>query len=233
MSRVSHRSEHLVVYDDVLTPDEFKQLFGYLNSIDYHSVHALGRKKVWRLHDGDPLRSRAGWYRVDENAPADQLVFPTNTPIDRLVQWIVDRTGELEGLVGKPGAQWQRFSFAPYIYPQGSGLSLHQDGNNIYSGAYTFFAHPDWRLHWGGHLMVLDEPAAPPSAQPENAILPPFLSDDSPEITLDPGFAYTVFAKPNRIAFLSPTCRHIMTRVDRNAGQNARVSVAGFFHIKG
>jgi hypothetical protein len=232
MCRLSHRSEHLAVYDDVLTQEEFKQLFGYLNGIDYYSVHAYGRKKVWRLHDGDPLRSRAGWYYATNTTPTDKLLFPTNTPIDHLVQSIIERAGELEALIGKAGAQWQRFSFTPYIYPQGSGLSLHQDGNNMYSGAFTYFAHPDWRLHWGGHLMVLDEPAVPPPAQPTDTISPPFLSDDPPEITLDPGFAYTVFAKPNRMAFLSPTCRHVMTRVDRNAGQSARISVTGFFHIR-
>jgi hypothetical protein len=229
MWRLSYRSNDVVVYDDVLAADEFRHLFSYLNSLDYQSVHVLGWRKVWRLHDGNPLTSRAGWHYNDGNGgKPEELVFPTETPVDTLVRWIIERTPEIESIVGKSGTNWRRFSFAPWVYPPGSGLSLHQDGH-IYSGAFTYFAHPDWHLHWGGHLMVLDEPKGS-AVQASDVIFPPFLTDDPSEITFDPGFAFTVFAKPNRIAFLSPTCRHVMTRVDSNAGQNARVSVAGFFH---
>jgi Rps23 Pro-64 3,4-dihydroxylase Tpa1-like proline 4-hydroxylase len=42
--------------------------------------------------------------------------------------------------------------------------------------------------------------------------------------------ARTIFPKPNRIAFLSPRAMHLLTRIDTNAGQQARISVAGFFH---
>jgi hypothetical protein len=58
-----------------------------------------------------------------------------------------------------------------------------------------------------------------------------FLDDRQESLRVfDPGFALTIFPKPNRIAFLSPTALHLLTRVDTNAGQVARLSVAGFFH---
>ena len=40
----------------------------------------------------------------------------------------------------------------------------------------------------------------------------------------------TLFAKPNRIVFLSPDAQHMLMRVDVNAGTSSRLSVAGFFH---
>lgn len=156
MSQISYQSEQAVVYDDVLPSNSFRRLFVHLNKLKYHSVHAQGWRKVWRLHDGNPLTSQAGWY-YEENAEVqnDQLIFPTRTPTDELVKWIIEQSPEVELVVGKAGLAWKRFSFAPWIYPPGSGLSLHQDGV-LYTGAFTYFAHPEWRLHWGGHLMVLD-----------------------------------------------------------------------------
>ncbi|MFE9847148.1 hypothetical protein [Streptomyces goshikiensis] len=122
-----------------------------------------------------------------------------------------------------------RLSFTPWIYPAGSGLSLHQDGSE-YSGAFTFFAHQEWRLHWGGHLLVLD-PRTRSRMAGDGEVGPVFLDDRRESArAFDPGFALTVFPKPNRIAFLSPAALHLLTRVDENAGQAARLSVAGFFH---
>ena len=38
-----------------------------------------------------------------------------------------------------------------------TGLSLHRDGREVYTGAYTFFVAPQWDIHWGGLLIVLDK----------------------------------------------------------------------------
>jgi hypothetical protein len=144
-----------------------------------------------------------------------------------LVDWIAAHRDEIVPVVGAAGHAWEKLSLTPWIYPVGSGLSLHKDGA-AYSGAFTYFAHPEWRLHWGGHLLVLDPRTPVRGRQPE---APPFFDDRAESRrAFDPGFALTVFPKPNRIAFLPPGALHLLTRVDANAGQAARVSVAGFFH---
>lgn len=223
------RTTDIAVYDDVLSPTDFRQLLRHLGGLNYNSVHAHGWRKVWRLHDGDPLTSSTSWYYPDhEGGNPDEVRYPTNTPFDPLIAWIVDRLSEVGSIVGSPGSTWKRLSFAPWIYPSGSGLSLHQDGRH-YSGAFTFFAHPAWRLHWGGHLLVLDPATSSPPAHPEEPGSP-FLDDrDETAHVFEPGLASAIFPKPNRIVFISPTARHLMTRVDENAGQNPRISVAGFF----
>jgi hypothetical protein len=66
----------------------------------------------------------------------------------------------VEHLIGRGGADWRRLSAAPWVYPPGSGLSLHQDGV-LYTGAFTFFAHREWRIHWGG------QPEASPQIIPK------------------------------------------------------------------
>jgi hypothetical protein len=229
VSQERYRSGYLVVYDDVLSPSDFDRLFRYLNSAQYQSVHANGWRRVWRLHDGNPLTSSASWYYPTPPArPQQGKIFPTQTPVDAVIAWIVENLPELQSLIGRPSVEWSRFSIAPWIYPPGTGLSLHRDGGP-YSGAFTFFVHRRWDLHWGGHLLVLD----PQTAQRDPAtgeLSPPFLDDEEETARVfDPGMALTVFAKPNRIVFMSPNAQHMVTRVDVNAGQMARVSVGGFF----
>ena len=81
-------------------------------------------------------------------------------------------------------------------------------------------------------MLVLD-PATRPRSRSKGEVGPVFLEDRQESArAFDPGFATAVFPKPNRIAFLSPEALHLLTRVDANAGQAARVSVAGFFHRK-
>jgi Rps23 Pro-64 3,4-dihydroxylase Tpa1-like proline 4-hydroxylase len=119
------------------------------------------------------------------------------------------------------------------VYPAGSGLSLHADSNR-YSGSYTYFLHPRWGLHWGGYLMIFN-----PERYGVNGTAPysegfvlPWLSDDLENRAFEvPGLAISIFPKPNRLALISRNAYHMVSRVDANAGQNARISVAGFFHI--
>jgi hypothetical protein len=229
--KITHTSRDVLVYDDVLAPRELATLFAHLNTLEYHSVHARSWRKVWRLYDGNPLTSKVSWlYPEPPASPPDEPRYPTGTPMDALIEWIASKVPEIEAMIGHGGSDWEKLSVAPWIYPPGSALSMHRDGGP-YSGAFTFFAHPEWRIHWGGHLLVLNPSASPARPAPPAGLQRPFLTDDhEADDALDPGLALTVFAKPNRIAFLSPTVRHLLTRVDGNAGQHARISVAGFFH---
>lgn len=231
MSTLTYNSSAAIVYDDVLPERDFRALWRHLNTLEAHSVHARSWRKVWRLHDGNPLTSRAGWFLTAgaEGKPND-LLYPLGTPLDHLVAWILDKTPDVASIIGDAGSDWRRMSFAPWIYPPGSGLSLHQDGN-LYTGAFTYFAHPEWRVHWGGQLIILDPSTAPMGQQEPDELSPPFLSDDQETArAMCPGHGLVFFAKPNRLVFLPPTVQHLVTRVDPNAGQHARISVAGFFH---
>jgi hypothetical protein len=228
-ARPCHESPYVTVYDDVLSPADFAGLFGHINSLRYRSVHDAGWRKVWRLHDGNPLTSETSWYCADRPEKAVKGAFPTGTPLDALISWVVEKLPTIEPVVGKGGLDWQRLSIAPWIYPCGSGLSLHRDGDR-YTGAFTYYAHPYWELHWGGHLIALDPRTSLPG-QEKPELSPPFLNFHvESERAFNPGLGLTIFAKPNRIVFMAPDVQHVVTRVDVNAGQSARVSVAGFFH---
>jgi Rps23 Pro-64 3,4-dihydroxylase Tpa1-like proline 4-hydroxylase len=135
-------------------------------------------------------------------------------------------------VVGAEGEAWRRLSVCPWIYRAGSALSLHQDGE-VYSGAYVYYLHRHWKIHWGGHLLVLDPDAARRAPGVEGAppaMHPPWLDDalDEP-YSGGSGIACCFFPKPNRLVLLGPQVPHLVTRVDANAGDNARVTLAGFF----
>jgi Rps23 Pro-64 3,4-dihydroxylase Tpa1-like proline 4-hydroxylase len=50
------------------------------------------------------------------------------------------------------------------------------------------------------------------------------------ELLMEHGFAKCVFPKRNRIVFIANDAYHMVTRVNEAAGDNLRMSIAGFFN---
>jgi hypothetical protein len=222
------RAEEFAIYDEFLPPEEFSALARYANSSSYHEVHEKGVRKVWRLHDGSPLQGETSYLGADAKPVDDPAKRPIQSFLARLNE-VVDANA---GLVGARSTHWERVSAAPWVYPAGTGLSLHADSTR-YSGSYTFFLHGMWGLHWGGYLMIFNptEYCGLHTAPYAMGFQLPWLSDDTENKEFEhPGLAISVFAKPNRLVLIAPRAYHMVTRVDANAGQHARISVAGFFH---
>jgi hypothetical protein len=100
MSSLIFKSEDMLIYDDVLSDTDFANLFRHLNNLQYTSVHADYWHKVWRLHDGQPLTGKAGWYYREPPENRQKSLFPTMSAMDPLVQWIVERVPEIESVIG-------------------------------------------------------------------------------------------------------------------------------------
>jgi Rps23 Pro-64 3,4-dihydroxylase Tpa1-like proline 4-hydroxylase len=54
-------------------------------------------------------------------------------------------------------------------------------------------------------------------------------SADENAFVWEPGLAQCIFPKRNRIVFIHPESYHFVTKVTADAGENARMSFAGFF----
>lgn len=221
------QSGQVMVYDDFLPPDTFRDLFSFCNASDFEIVHRTRWRKVWRLHDGLPLQGGTFYYQAAPRDPGSgEPAYPTGTVMDEFVERTIAVLPEARKLVGSPGRDWRAMSVAPWIYPVGSGLSLHCDGSR-YSGAYTFFLHPQWNLYWGGLLLVLDPRTKIKSPA---ALSPLWLNDDAENDSVwDPGLAFGILPRPNRMVFIGPEAAHLISKVDANAGLQARISIAGFF----
>jgi hypothetical protein len=230
---ISFQSDQIIVLDDFLESATFSRVLDYCARAKYYHVHSRYWRKVWRINDGDPLQggttfwsSNRDTFPADENKP----LHPTGTDIDLFIDQLVSALPYAEQLIGAAGRDWFEFTAGPWIYPAGTSLSLHQDGTK-YTGAYTFFAHRQWNIHWGGYLLVLDPRTAPLIYSGEILGENASWIDDTKENdrVFTPGFAQCIFPKPNRLVFIAPDAQHLLSRVDANAGHHPRISIAGFF----
>jgi len=232
--RMVFHSKTIIVYDDFLPEPVFDAVFSICNSADYLSVHRESWSKVWRLHDGEPLRGPTWYWSLGKPKPErKRSSYPTRTALDKFIEALCLRRAEIAPVVGTAGTDWDAFSICPWIYRAGSGLSLHQDGEP-YSGAYTFYVHRQWKIHWGGHLLVLDRQrrstADRSTGESAVGVHPPWLDDRLDDTyTRAPGISTCIFPKPNRLVLVSGHVPHLVTRVDASAGDHARVTLAGFF----
>jgi len=222
--RLVLKSAQVAVFDDFLSPADHSLVLDHCNRAQYNSVHVEHWRKVWRLRDGVPLRGPTVTCLPDSTTSngAAKPLWPFIQRVQELLPGIPD-------IVGEPD-EWLDFTVAPWIYPTGSALSLHLDGDPHFSGSYTYFLHRSWNIHWGGQLLVLSPETAFASPVPTGQTW--IYDDEETRMALEPGLALCIFPKPNRIVFLAPKANHLITRVDQAAGQNPRISIAGFFRRK-
>jgi hypothetical protein len=218
---ITLRDDGIAVADDVLPAEAFAELQRHVARADYRSVHAQGWDKAWPLWDGSPLRGTSIHYDPEGAFGSDRTTYPTSTAVDRLVDAVRQVSARCTDIAGAEGVDWVGLFLAPWLYPVGSALSLHCDGGG-YTGSFTFFAHPRWGRHWGGDLVVSRPgPGATPPAR--------LSGDEGDPSGDDPGIGLCISPRPNRLVVLGADRPHRISRVDVNAGQHVRASVAGFF----
>ncbi|HKS25033.1 MAG TPA: 2OG-Fe(II) oxygenase [Thermoanaerobaculia bacterium] len=226
MPQITTANERFVIVDELLPADAVDALFEHVNDDRFYLVHQERVLKAWRLGDGLPVHGTTVTFRPRGRYSGHEVPYPTETPVDVLVDAIREVLPTAAGSIGLTERSWNAITFSPWIYPAGAGLSLHRD-SIAQAGAYTYFLHREWSYQWGGHLLVLDE--ADHSVKPKAYQY--WLSDAKENDILagKSGLATCIFPKPNRLVFLAPTALHMITRVDPNAGTHARISISGFF----
>src|SRR5436305_1643554 len=135
MSRLTLANEQIMIYDDFLPRETFETLLHHANKDNYGIVHREAWRKVWRLGDGLPLQGTTTYFRSDPSLyETDETQrYPTQTPVDAFIDGINGIVGEAANVVGEAGTAWTGMTAASWIYPTGSGLSLHRD-RYTYSG---------------------------------------------------------------------------------------------------
>jgi 2OG-Fe(II) oxygenase superfamily len=231
MSHPVLREGGLVVTDNVLPAADFRALCREVAQGDYRWVHAQKWDKAWRLWDGNPLRGESVYFDPNRVFGWKGATYPTSTSVDLLIDAVRRMSAACPDVAGAEGVDWIALYLAPWLYPVGSALSLHQDAER-YTGSFTFFAHPRWSVHWGGELLVSPSPASAAgvaAAQPTaHGSDEHWISEDGND-DHDPGIATCLSPRPNRLVLIGPDRPHRVVRVDRNAGARARASIAGFF----
>ncbi len=214
---VTHRSPACLVIDDVLGEAAARFQRMLLAQAPYELVNHAGRwNPAWRLGDAQPLQGPTYRYGADDEAHAEWL-----SPLLEAMDALVVRQ-DVTALVGKRGTDWEFCGASPWLYPPRSALSVHVDGHR-FSGAFVYFAHERWKIRWGGLLLVFD-------ADTRGLAMNLLDDEQDDQVASVPGIATAILPRPNRLVFLSPVAAHSVTEVTAKAGDNLRVTVAGFFN---
>lgn len=222
--RLTHSTRDFAVFDDVLEPAAFEALWQDIQSEPYRSVHAARWDKSYHFNDGNPLE---GPLYLSHPVEAEGKTFGAidKPALRSFVASLLAASDRFDAWVGPRARDWQLFTARPCLFPANALLSWHSDGR-ARSGAYSYYAHPEWRARWGGELMFADVPdALLASPQPVSAL------DDRREsaLLMEHGFGTYVAPKPNRLVVLRAGVMHSVRRVECSAGDHVRAAISGFF----
>ena len=227
--QLTFSNEQLVIFDDFLPQEVMKELLQYANDSEYMEARNDKYGDIWRRDDAVAMRGLTTLFRPDAMyKEVERPRYPTGTTIDRLIDALHEIVAGHPELIGEIATPRDAIGVTPWIYRRGAGLSLHRDRGC--GGAFVYYVQPEWNFHWGGHLLVLD-PRTNPDLDPET-LEQSYLwlsEDERNRIASEPGLATCVLAKSNRLVFLHRRVLHMVTRVDADAGDHARVSFGGYF----
>lgn len=235
-------SKQAVIIDDFLPADVYERLQQHALKADYEYLNTQKISRAWHVHDGFPMRSKKSLFyyaRGHTKVPQGDHVYPTKTELDGFADALLEVHPQVQQLIGEENKDWFHFSVNGWIYPPKTGLSIHDDGSGIYSGAYVYFLNPTWRPHWGGVLVMLDEESnrlafteRGKGDQHDFYKLKYFHANQLDETIMQHGLGTAIFPKGNRIVFIASDAYHMITRVNETAGDNLRMSLAGFYNRK-
>ncbi len=210
------------IIDDFLDEAAWTSLWTEFQFADLRPVTRTSG--AWKLDDGVPLGGQeiVTPPREEELAhdPEQPHRYPSQTALDAVITALFGSMNELTEIVGD---SWARVSARPYVYPRGTALSWHSDDHALTTGAFVYYAHPHWNAHWGGELLIADEPDEELPIMGHR-----FETESYSAQLLERGAGRFVMPKPNRLVVLAGA-PHAVARVADAAGQNVRASVSGFF----
>ncbi len=243
-------TSQFAIFDDVLNAEDAERLREYIENEEFVSVHAHGSNFVWRLEDGSPRYRRKSYTMpalpLSELLPREEMLaearkqtdfYPTKSAMDPLMEAIVARAREHKELVGEEKKNWLGMIGKLYAYPAGSAISWHSD-TAIYTGAYIYYAHPEWSIQWGGELLVADPESAKLLRDKTQERRARGLTtrknhftayEPEEEAIMKNGYGHYVMPKPNRLVILAGSHPPRTTQVSPAAGNRPRLSLAGFF----
>lgn len=230
MASPTPRSSAVRVLDDFLDEGTWTALWSDFQFMDLHPVTRTSG--AWKLDDGVPLGGEAAVIERGAGAAGPALAegeFDPDAPaLDALLEAVLAQLHAAPELVeGLIDEGWDRVSGRPYVYPRGTGLSWHVDDHELYAGAFIYYAHPRWDVHWGGELLLAELPAD--EALDELPIMAyRFATEAYSAALLERGCGRFIMPKPNRLVLLGGA-PHMVAPVRAAAGQQVRASVSGFF----
>jgi SM-20-related protein len=198
----SFQKDPVLILDDVWSPDELAEWRAAMN------------RQPWKSLSEMPDVARAfpnagNWAKAPIAGPeAAKLLDRVSLPC--LASYVESF----------PNIRGRHLSFSYYSYSAGDCLPTHDDTDEAYAPAgaakparrvamVTYF-HPVWEPDWGGELIVYNQARG---------------GGDRPVLTA----SHCIMPTPGSVVFFTVPRFHRVARVDQLAGENRRLSIAGWF----
>jgi hypothetical protein len=233
--KVICESLDVLILDDFLEKDEFALVWNEIQAEPFRFVHDREWVTAWRLDDGNPLR---GPVYLSHRTEGDKInpAYPTGKAFDLIIRRIIDLEDRLAPWAGRRGTDWSYFFVRPYLYPSGAGLSWHRDNKHNATAAFTFYAHPEWNVKWGGELLVADAstkefdlPVSRLYSEERRFLGSHFDNAVENERLLSAGTGQYILPKSNRLVVVASGIFHCIKKVEPAAGDHVRATVQGVF----
>lgn len=221
----NHAFGYLVI-DDLIPDAERDDLHRHAMNDTFFYENSFEWNRVWHPLSGMSLLTGPKSYG-DTGKPGAK--FPTSTPYDSFFYAVEGNGALIADFLGIDTDQL-RYVMAAYLYRAGWGLPWHEDigESGEYLGAFSYYLHREWRGNWGGELMILNDERLHAADGGIDLAFSQGTGLRAPS-HVDGGIGSFIMPRPNRLVVMRPKVLHSVNSVSPLAGENMRLSLAGFF----
>jgi len=165
-------NEQLIVYDNFLSDEIFKELQHEARTHDYVLV-PHGDDNAYKLNTGDIYKTTRKYWSDD--------------PKGKFTKWF-------ESIINLNPVPCEKFSLMTHAYKAGAEIDWHMDYSSLAS--YSFYLHNEWKPQWGGNLLVSDYNETIDTQGNNGTVF-----DNNPSVS-NPGYGSWYAPKPNRLVII-------------------------------
>jgi len=227
MYKVVMKTPEVLVVDDFLEQEAWDRLLNQVQCDEW--TQSQPDDKYWHITDGANYKASKRFLRdapFNDNYDiwADAIrAFADSEPAQEYVAGYTDIAMRCHG------------------YPVGSKNPWHTDMGGV---TYSYYLHKHWQINWDSMLLVLPKDSVeykqmmrklPGTKQQDTYVgtgtLEMFEQAEKQKGLIEHGMGYFVAPKPNRLVLINKNVVHGITRVDKDAGENVRLTITGFFNF--
>lgn len=221
------KTPEVLVVDDFLEQEAWDRLLNQVQCDEW--TQSQPDDKYWHITDGANYKASKRFLRdapFNDNYDiwADAIrAFADSEPAQEYVAGYTDIAMRCHG------------------YPVGSKNPWHTDMGGV---TYSYYLHKHWQINWDSMLLVLPKDSVeykqimrklPGTKQQDTyrstGTLEMFEQAEKQKGLIEHGMGYFVAPKPNRLVLINKNVVHGITRVDKDAGENVRLTMTGFFNF--
>ena len=228
MYNIVLKTPEVLVVDDFLSQVYWDRLYNQVQLDEW--TQSQTDDKYWHITDGPNYKASK---RFLKDAP-----FNDNYDIwAECIKTFANNCEEAQDFV----KGYTDIAMRCHGYPVGSKNPWHMDMGFV---TYSYYLHRHWQINWDSTLLVLPkgsveyrqmllklEGTKQQDTYAGTGALEMFEQAEKTKNLMDYGMGTFISPKPNRLVLINKNVVHGITRVDKDAGENIRLTLTGFFNF--